>query len=35
MKLSLLTTQAHSPENAPWQDIPFIPDAGEDRKSVV
>jgi len=34
MKLSLLTTQAHSPENAPWQDIPFIPDAGEENHVV-
>ena len=34
MKLSLLTTQAHSPETAPWQDIPFIPDAGEENHVV-
>ena len=34
MKLSLLTTQAHSPEDNPWQDIPFAPDAGEENHVV-
>lgn len=34
MELSLLTTQAHSPENTPWQDIPFAPDAGEENNVV-
>lgn len=34
MELSLLTTQAHSPENTPWQNIPFAPDAGEENNVV-
>lgn len=34
MELSLLTTQPHSPEDTPWQKIPFAPDAGEENNVV-
>lgn len=34
MELSLLTALAHSPEDLPWERIPFAPDAGEENDVV-